>query len=162
MCSSDLVCTCGRVTTRRVFLQSLFFQRQGPVSRTVGGGPGECRVHASWNTAALPTYRPPPPTGSSAGASAGVLRRAAGVGPRWPGMCPSPRAPPSSWCPTEASAGVLGGVAEVGPRWPGTRPPPHAPPSGRRHAFCLGRGCSIATNTALFQFFFFPFVCSFI
>lgn len=103
----------------------------------------------------LPPYPPTATAGASAGASAGVLGRAAGAGSRWPGMCPPPRAPPSSWWPTEASAGVLVGAAEAGPRWPGTRPPPRAPPSGRRHAFCLGRGCSIATNTALFQFFFF-------
>ena len=97
---------------------------------------------------------PSPPAGASAGASSGVLGRAAGAGLRWPGMCPPPRAPPSGWQPARASAGVLGGAAEAGLRWPGTRPP-HAPPSGRRRAFCLGRRCSIATNTALFQFFFF-------
>lgn len=97
---------------------------------------------------------PPPPAGASAGASSGVLGQAVGAGPRWPGMCPPPRAPPSGWQPAGAFAGVLGGAAEAGLRWPGTRPP-RAPPSGRRRAFCLGRGCSIATNTALFQFFFF-------
>lgn len=96
---------------------------------------------------------PPPPAGASAGASSGVLGRAVGEGPCWPGMCPPPRAPPSGWQPAGASAGVLG-AAEAGLRWPGTRLP-RAPPSGRRRACCLGRGCSIATNTALFQFFFF-------
>lgn len=109
------------------------------------------------------THLPAPAThrvvcrGVRRGAQAG-----GGGGSALAGHVPFSTRPSVQLCPTEASAGVLGGVAEVGPRWPGTRPPPHAPPSGRRHAFCLGRGCSIATNTALFQFFFFPFVCSFI
>lgn len=62
---------------------------------------------------------PSPPAGASAGASSGVLGRAAGASLRWPGMCPLPRAPLSGWQPAGASAGVLGG--------------------GRRRRVCAGR-----------------------
>lgn len=69
---SQLVCTRGRVTTRRVFLQSLFFQRQEPVSRTVGGGPGECRARELEHCRL--TRLPPPqgrPQGRPQGCSGG-------------------------------------------------------------------------------------------
>lgn len=69
--------------------------------------------HCRGRTRGVPRTRagtlPPYPPTATAGASAGVLGRAAGAGSRWPGMCPPPRAPPSSWRPQRHLQGCLGG-----------------------------------------------------
>lgn len=104
------------------------------------------------------TLPPYPPTATRRGVRRGVRRGAragGGGGSALAGHVPSSTRPSVQLAAHRGVCrGAWWGAAEAGPHWPGTRPPPRASPSGRRHAFCLGRGCSIAT-TALFQFFFF-------